>query len=535
MNNQAKIKLLYDSQDISEDISKSVISINYTDHIKGKSDEIEIILEDTNGLYSNDWYPNKGSKLTLSINDVECGVFSIDEININVNPDTVTWRGISTHITSKLRTKNSKAFEGKSLLKIAQEIANNHDLTVDDGSKTITIERPNIDDEQAKLKVLASFSLKISAEKNKTLFYQEISAMLIQLSPIITSLKRKGYEKESEQLQIAVSVLHANMTSENTSRLSMFISKIRTELYREPTTITKKLGTDIHKIIIERSTQNNETDLAYLSRISSDYGLAFNIKPPYMVFYSIKHLEAAPGVLTLDKATLTSFSFTDKTEGTYSNAKISYHNPYTGEVVKNSVKQKGSTTEQGNLSVIHKLMRLAGIVIDYELRSRQISQANDLIVKTIKGLQTNGFNDEAQRMIESYAVLLNDKTVAGCIRFANFCTELIKSLKESQLNAIISDKSNFVGGQKSDTLIIKKKVENAEQADKLANAKLNEHNSKTRTGSASSIGNILLLAGNNFNLTGFGRIDGKYSIISSTHSISKDGYSTSFEFKQGAV
>lgn len=43
----ADVKIIYDDVDISKDISESLISLTYTDNVHGKSDEIEIKLEDT--------------------------------------------------------------------------------------------------------------------------------------------------------------------------------------------------------------------------------------------------------------------------------------------------------------------------------------------------------------------------------------------------------------------------------------------------------------------------------------------------------
>ena len=429
---QVEVKVLYDSIDISQDISKSLLSLSYIDNVSGKADEIELKLEDTKGLFSNSWYPNKGSRLTVYIDNVSCGIFSIDEINVSGPPDIVTWRGISALITNNMRTKKSKGYESITLLDIAKDIAKNHNLTVDDGTKTITETLPSTKDEQAKMEVLADYATRISKEQNKTIFYNEISALMLQVVAIITSLKTKGYTKESADLRTALSVLQANMEPLNTLRLSTFISKIRIELYREPLTRTRTLGLGLSKIKVARSTQNNETDLSYLSRICEQYGLAFNIKPPLMVFYSKIHLESAPSIITINKSYISSYDITDKTENTFAKANVIYHDPVKNETITNE-----------------------------------------------------------------------------------------------------NDYDNYEGGQTNDVLTIRTKVENKEQADAIAKSAIQNHNSKTRTGSISLPGNILLLAGSNFNKVGFGIFDGKYTITSSSHSIDKGaGYSTSIEYKQ---
>lgn len=533
---QTTVKVIYDSTDISEDISKSLISVSYTDHVTGKADEIEIKLEDTNGLFSNSWYPNKGSRLSIYIDEVPCGIFSIDEVNISGPPDVVTWRGISALITNKTRTKKSKGYEGTSLLQIAQDIAKNHDLTVDDGTKTITEKAPDTKEEQTKLDTLAKFALKISYEQNKTILYSSISSLLVQVYGVIGTLKTKGYS-EAEDLRVACTVLSTNMTAANCANLSSFISKIRVKLYKEPAIRTKTLGLGLSKIKIARSTQNNETDLAYLSRISSEYGMAFNIKPPTMVFYSLHQLESSKSVVTVNKSQVSGYDFTDKTSGTYKNADVSYHDPIAGEVITNKKKPQGTVSEQGNLQVLFNLASKAGTKTDNALRNQAIQGLNDLTIKTIKGLKEKQYGDEAQSLTDAYAVLLVSKSVTVCVRFANFCKDLISVLKKLQLESIIENADTYKGGQSSDTLVIRKKVEDKEQAEAVAKAEVHKANSKTRTGSFSSMpGTMLALAGSSFNAVGFGIMDGKYTIISSTHTVEKgSGYTTSIDFKQGAV
>jgi phage protein D len=533
---KANIKVIYDGADISEDISASLISLNYTDNVTGKADEVEIKLEDTNGLYSGAWYPAKGSRLTVFINDINCGVFSIDEINVSWNPDTVTWRGISALITSKMRTKNSKGFEGTTLLQIATDIAKNHDLTVDDGTKTITMTLPDTKEEQTKLEVLAKFSLKISSEKNKAILYPEISALMIQVYNIIMSLRNKGYDKIASDLRIALSVLQADMTTLNTARLSTFINKIRVELYQEPKTKTRTLGLGLSKIKIDRSTQNRETDLSYLSRISAEYGLAFNVKPPTMVFYSLKQLEDAPPTFVINKKDITSAELTDKTEGTFANADVSYHDPLSNSTISNKTKRIETIAEQASLNILFNVFSRAGVIQTLDARTRVIADANALIIKTEKGLLKKRYLDEYQILNSAYGFLIADKTTFGCIRFANACKNLAISLKKLQNEYFSENRDSFKGGQASDTLVIRKKVENPEQADAVASSAIHNHNSKTRTGSISMPGNILILAGSNFSKVGFGIFDGNYSIVTSTHSIDKSGgYVTSFDYKQGAI
>lgn len=217
--NATNFTVLYNNKNITNEISKYMMSLTYSDKVKGESDEVEIELEDVDELWKNNWYPEKGAKLTVTIGTLKCGVFEIDEIEIKGPPDTVTIRGMATGITNTLRTKRSDANENKSLKQIAQKIAD-----------------------------------------------------------------RNGFD-----------------TFEN-------------------------LPGSISNLIFGRSTQNKETDLAYLKRISNDNGVAFSIKGNKMVFDSIYNLENRKESFTVDKTQITAYSLKDKADGMVKTATVKSKN-----------------------------------------------------------------------------------------------------------------------------------------------------------------------------------------------------------------
>jgi outer membrane protein OmpA-like peptidoglycan-associated protein len=83
-----------------------------------------------------------------------------------------------------------------------------------------------------------------------------------------------------------------------------------------------------------------------------------------------------------------------------------------------------------------------------------------------------------------------------------------------------------------DELVIHARVENLQQAEEKARAALHQANSKHQEGSITVPGNPLLVAGNNFDLTGMGALSGKYQIIRSMHRIGRDGYTTDLDIKR---
>ena len=92
---------------------------------------------------------------------------------------------------------------------------------------------------------------------------------------------------------------------------------------------------------------------------------------------------------------------------------------------------------------------------------------------------------------------------------------------------------NFGKVEPVDVLEIKSRVENKQQAEAKAKSALHKNNSRECTGSMSMPGNPLIIAGNNFELTGMGTLSGINHIISSKHTIdSSGGYITTCEVKR---
>ena len=203
--------VLYNNKNITNDIAKYMLSITYSDKTTGESDEVSIEMEDVDGLWKNGWYPEKGAKLTVTIENLKCGVFEIDEIELRGAPDTVTIRGMATGLTNSLRTRKSDAHENKTLKQIAQKVAQKNNLTI------------------------------------------------------------QG---------------------------------------------------DIPDITMNRVTQNKETDLGFLYRISREFGLLFSVRDSVITFTSIFKIEDRKESFIIDKSDLMSYSLKDKADGMIKTASI---------------------------------------------------------------------------------------------------------------------------------------------------------------------------------------------------------------------
>lgn len=136
-----------------------------------------------------------------------------------------------------------------------------------------------------------------------------------------------------------------------------------------------------------------------------------------------------------------------------------------------------------------------------------------------------------------------DKTETTEYGFKDKTSEIFKATQikfhNPNSNKVISaTKQATFQGQESDytdqldTLEIREKAENEEQANIKAEAYTHKFVSLQQTGSFSTVGNPLLVSGNNIDLTGFGAFAGIWHILTSTHTINTDGYQTAVEMKR---
>ena len=124
-----KLKVIYNGSDISADISANLVQFTFTDNAGDKADEVSILLEDRDQLWRDAWYPSKGAKLKCYIqpndgNELPCGEFEIDEIEISGPPSAAAIRAVSVPITKPIRgEKKTRTWEGADLQKVGAEVA----------------------------------------------------------------------------------------------------------------------------------------------------------------------------------------------------------------------------------------------------------------------------------------------------------------------------------------------------------------------------------------------------------------------------
>jgi phage protein D len=130
---QPAFKVVYEGTDITEDISRDVVQIFYEDAEGDESDELRITVDDMFAKWKDEWRPNRGDRIKLSMGYMgeglaDFGTFEIDEVHYRGQPDVVEFRSLSVGIDNELWTKRSQAYDNATIFEVAKDIAQRNNL-----------------------------------------------------------------------------------------------------------------------------------------------------------------------------------------------------------------------------------------------------------------------------------------------------------------------------------------------------------------------------------------------------------------------
>ncbi|MDR1120887.1 MAG: hypothetical protein LBM08_08210 [Dysgonamonadaceae bacterium] len=111
--------------------------------------------------------------------------------------------------------------------------------------------------------------------------------------------------------------------------------------------LTGKAGV-LQKIEIGRKTQDNQTDIAFLSDLAKEYGIVFSVRGDQLVFIDRDELHKQESVLTVDRSQMSKARFRDKTSQTFNSAAVSKRNVKKNTVTKLETKaEKDEEKDEG--------------------------------------------------------------------------------------------------------------------------------------------------------------------------------------------
>lgn len=136
---RTSVPITFDGTDITKDIKPYLLSLRYTDNMDDLTDDIQIGLQDRDGIWLESWLQKAveaaaSGKLKISAvitpenwgnnGTLPTGDFELDTVDASGPASTITIKGTSLAFSASLRqTKKSKAWENYTLSGIASEIA----------------------------------------------------------------------------------------------------------------------------------------------------------------------------------------------------------------------------------------------------------------------------------------------------------------------------------------------------------------------------------------------------------------------------
>jgi phage protein D len=135
-----------DGVDISADMNRYLLQMTYTDHEEGKTDDLQIAVDDREGIWLTNWFDSadgtRGAEISAVILQknwdsdgrdrvLDCGVFDVDSLDGSGPPSAVSIKATALPFASAVRTAtHTKAWENIKLSAIAAEIANKSGMAV---------------------------------------------------------------------------------------------------------------------------------------------------------------------------------------------------------------------------------------------------------------------------------------------------------------------------------------------------------------------------------------------------------------------
>ncbi|MEI9826233.1 phage late control D family protein [Enterobacter bugandensis] len=232
--------LKLDNEDITQDFSDRLISLTMTDNRGFEADQLDIELDDTDGLIA---MPSRGATLTLWLGWqgfalIKKGTFTVDEIEHRGAPDTLTIRGRSADFRGTLNSRREQSWHDTTIGQIVETIAARNKLTasVADALKAVAV--PHIDQSQESDAVFLSRladrnGAAVSVKAGKLLFLKAGSGKTASGKPIPQMTLERG-DGDRHQFAIADREAYTGVTAKWLHTKDPKPQKQKVKLKRKP-------------------------------------------------------------------------------------------------------------------------------------------------------------------------------------------------------------------------------------------------------------------------------------------------------------
>lgn len=209
-----------ETKDISEDISKYFLSLSFTDNLSDTVDDITLTLEDKAQLWLEEWFPDAGAKLGVTIHTynwtnlaegeryLPLGEYEIDEIENEGFPSTVQIKAVSVMGSGSLRgVKKNRTWENISIWKCASDICKENGLEViwdcDENPNLDHIEQANQSDLEFLEKICKDNGKNLKVTIDRIIIFDDDKYEA--KTPVFFCLKPGAYGKPSSDDELLLS------------------------------------------------------------------------------------------------------------------------------------------------------------------------------------------------------------------------------------------------------------------------------------------------------------------------------------------
>jgi phage protein D len=145
---RTQLAVTWESKAIARDLAPHLEGLVYVDNLTGEADTLALEVEDRDGKWSGDWRPEFGDQVAgrlkyeeawfgEKVTTLRLGHFAHDKISLSGPPGRVSLQCVSAVLATALRRrKRTRAWRGVTLKRIAQDIADRAELTLNfDGNE----------------------------------------------------------------------------------------------------------------------------------------------------------------------------------------------------------------------------------------------------------------------------------------------------------------------------------------------------------------------------------------------------------------
>jgi len=124
--------LFWGRKNIVDDLRPYLLEISVKESIeKNGKDEIAIRMHNKDNIFLNAWFPEEGATIQFYMKNYPCGLYSVDQVDFQLSPATVSIRGLSypDNQRKSLTKKRSLGFEKIPLKRLAEAMITKAEYT----------------------------------------------------------------------------------------------------------------------------------------------------------------------------------------------------------------------------------------------------------------------------------------------------------------------------------------------------------------------------------------------------------------------